>query len=266
MSAAVEVAVEVSKKSAGRSNLGDLVDTVLAGIAARTRTGDLEGAAREADRGFARWERAEAERRETSVRSGIALLEAGLGQDILRRDARAAARRVERIVALEQPDDADARFEAMRERLLTFYDRGRDQGVNFDLLIAIEIARLALKSAQGEQRGTALNDLGNALWTLGERESGTARLEQAVAVYRDALKEYTRERVPLDWAISTGHQGVALMLFAERTGDARMAQTAGSQIDLALTTVRDGGHAPMTTYYEAQLTKARVVIERLSNR
>ena len=40
------------------------------------------------------------------------------------------------------------------------------------------------------------NNLGNALESLGERESGTARLEEAVAAYRDALKEYTRERVP----------------------------------------------------------------------
>ena len=33
------------------------------------------------------------------------------------------------------------------------------------------------------------NNLGNALWTLGERESGTARLEEAVAAYRAALEE-----------------------------------------------------------------------------
>ncbi len=38
------------------------------------------------------------------------------------------------------------------------------------------------------------------LTTLGERESGTARLEEAVAAYRAALEEFTRERVPLDWA------------------------------------------------------------------
>ena len=30
------------------------------------------------------------------------------------------------------------------------------------------------------------NNLGNALWRLGERESGTARLEEAVAAYREA--------------------------------------------------------------------------------
>ena len=42
--------------------------------------------------------------------------------------------------------------------------------------------------------------LGNALATLGGRESGTARLEEAVAAYREALQEQTRERVPLVWA------------------------------------------------------------------
>lgn len=35
------------------------------------------------------------------------------------------------------------------------------------------------------------NDLGNALAKLGGRESGTARLEEAVAAYREALKERT---------------------------------------------------------------------------
>ena len=43
-------------------------------------------------------------------------------------------------------------------------------------------------------------NLGNALRTLGERESGTARLEEAVAAYRAALEERTRARVPLEWA------------------------------------------------------------------
>jgi Dioxygenase len=37
------------------------------------------------------------------------------------------------------------------------------------------------------------NNLGTALWKLGERESGTARLEEAVAAFRAALEERTRE-------------------------------------------------------------------------
>jgi hypothetical protein len=37
-------------------------------------------------------------------------------------------------------------------------------------------------------------NLGVALWCLGERESGTAKLEEAVTAYRDALQELTRAR------------------------------------------------------------------------
>src|SRR5262249_57096742 len=93
------------------------------------------------------------------------------------------------------------RFAAMSERQHTFFARGCDKGVNFDLLIAIEIGRLTLDSAQdAQQRGLALNDLVLALFRLGERESGTARLEEAVAACRAPLTERTRERVPLDWA------------------------------------------------------------------
>jgi hypothetical protein len=39
-------------------------------------------------------------------------------------------------------------------------------------------------------------NLGNALQLLGGRESGTARLEEAVAAYRAALEGWTQERVP----------------------------------------------------------------------
>ena len=38
------------------------------------------------------------------------------------------------------------------------------------------------------------NNLGVALRSLRERESRTARLEEAVAAYREALQEYTRAR------------------------------------------------------------------------
>ena len=61
---------------------------------------------------------------------------------------------------------------------------------------------------------------GPALAVLGERESGMARLDEAVAAYGAALEEMTRDRVPLQWATSTGNQGMALMLLAERLGDA----------------------------------------------
>ena len=46
------------------------------------------------------------------------------------------------------------------------------------------------------QWATTQNNLGTALWRLGERESGTARLNEAVAAYSEALKEFTREAAP----------------------------------------------------------------------
>jgi hypothetical protein len=72
----------------------------------------------------------------------------------------------------------------------------------------------------------APNDLGEALENLGERESGTARLQEAVAAYRAALEERVRELVPLQWATSTGNQGVAMMVIANRTNDAALAEVA----------------------------------------
>ena len=60
------------------------------------------------------------------------------------------------------------------------------------------------------------NNLGAALATLGERESGTARLTEAVAAYHAALEELTREREPLDWAMTQDNLGTALEALGER--------------------------------------------------
>ena len=59
-------------------------------------------------------------------------------------------------------------------------------------------------------------NLGNALWKLGERESGTARLEEAVVAYRAALEELPRARVPLQWAVTQMNLGNALQTLGAR--------------------------------------------------
>jgi hypothetical protein len=87
-----------------------------------------------------------------------------------------------------------------------------------------------------------------------------------VTAYRESLQENTRARVPLQWAKSTGNQGVALMLLAERRGDAKMAKLAVQQIEAAFATLRDGGDAPSAAYYEAQLPKARALVQKLAKR
>ena len=115
---------------------------------------------------------------------------------------------------------------------------------------AVEAYRAALEEYTRErvtlQWARTQNNLGNALAVLGERESGPARLEQAVAAYRAvlgeresgmarleqavaayhaALKEYTRERVPFDWAMTQNNLGSALRTLGEReSGTARLEQ------------------------------------------
>ena len=66
---------------------------------------------------------------------------------------------------------------------------------------------------------------GNALTVLGERESGTERLEQAVTAHRNALDELIREHVPLDGAMTQNNLGTALRTLGEReSGTERLEQ------------------------------------------
>jgi len=69
---------------------------------------------------------------------------------------------------------------------------------------------------------TMQNHLGNALIALGDRESGTARLEQAISTYREALRELTRERAPLPRTVLQVDLGNAMEMLGERkSGTAR---------------------------------------------
>jgi hypothetical protein len=62
------------------------------------------------------------------------------------------------------------------------------------------------------------NNLGTALSTLGQRENGTKRLLEAVASYRAALEEITRERVPHQWATTQINLRNAQALLNKRLG------------------------------------------------
>jgi hypothetical protein len=63
--------------------------------------------------------------------------------------------------------------------------------------------------------------------------------------------------------MSTGNQGVAMMIIAKRKEDPVMAATALQQIEAALEVSRAGGHAPNAAYYEARLPEAQALLERL---
>ena len=85
-------------------------------------------------------------------------------------------------------------------------------------------ARLGDDAEQSWQRARA----------LGERESGTEKLEEAVAAYRAALEEYTRERVPLDWARTQNNLGIALATLGERESGTEKLEEAVAAYRAAL--------------------------------
>jgi hypothetical protein len=81
------------------------------------------------------------------------------------------------------------------------------------------------------------------------------RLEEAVAAYRDALTEYTRERVPLDWAMTKNNLGNALSTLGARESDTAHLEEAVAAFRDALTEFTPENSA----YYQqvAQLNLAR---------
>jgi len=77
-------------------------------------------------------------------------------------------------------------------------------------------------------------NLGTALQALGARESGTARLEEAVAAYREALQENTRERVPLDWAMTQMNLALVYRALFDKDHEPRHLDDALEAADGAL--------------------------------
>ena len=115
----------------------------------------------------------------------------------------------------------------------SLYAQGDEFGDNTALGEAIAAYESALSLAPRERVpldwATTQNNLGNALETLGKRESGTATLQKSVAAYGEALKERARERVPLDWAMTQNNLGNALMRLGEReSGTATLQQAVAA--------------------------------------
>lgn len=203
--AVLEDLIDTALRSIARGertgNQDKFVEHVLAQVARYARAGENDRASKEIDAALSELDRREQEHREALQRSRIALLHSGIEQDRLRRDAAGLAQRVQRIIDLEH-SDAAARFAALRARQDEFYVRGRDQGINFDLEISIDIARLALAAARdADQRGSAGNDLGTALSTLGARESGTAPAGSRRRLSRRIARKDARAR-----AAQLGHE------------------------------------------------------------
>ena len=100
-------------------------------------------------------------------------------------------------------------------------------------------------------------NLGTSLAVLGEREGGTEQLEEAVAAFREALREFTRARVPLDWAATQLNLGEALWRIGEReSGTARLQEAVIAFHEALHENARE--HAPIE-WAETELRMLRTI-------
>jgi len=122
------------------------------------------------------------------------------------------------------------------------WDLGEQSGTNEPLEESIELYHKVLDQVSREraplQWALTENRLGNALARLGEqtdtREKGMPRLQAAVDAYREALKEYTRERAPRDWAGTQVNLGNVLEIFGRRERDRGKLEEAAKAYGEAL--------------------------------
>lgn len=216
---ALEAAKRIIDRGTLPSNLDAAVQEVLAEVARRVAAQDLDGAAAATERELARLQDEVAKVSLAQMKLHDTAIDLARSRNL---PEEAAAHVLARI-RLEGPEDL---FEALQRTFIQWYERGRDRGLSFDLEVAIRLARDCQAFARtADERGSAQSDLGMALQVLGQRETGTARLEEAVVAYRRALKEWRREDVPLNWAMVQSNLGNALAALGEReTGTARLEE------------------------------------------
>jgi len=220
----LDAADDLIAEGAAPSNLDAFVQAVRERVATKIKQQDFDGALDEATDSFDQWARQEADRQEAEIRNGLALLETTISAAIAKGDAEAVAQAELRRVDL---DAKRAEPELSLEGVLkTYRDQALSHGAPIDHETAIVLARALLDRATSpSQRGAANNSLGITLQEFGERENGTARLEEAVTAYHAALAEHTRDRVPLNWAMTQNNLGIALWrLGARESGTARLEE------------------------------------------
>ena len=123
----------------------------------------------------------------------------------------------------------DQRIQYLEKEARALSQQGDEFGDNEALRLVIErykrLTELKPRERVPLQWAATQNHLGVALSRLAARERGTARLEEAIAVFRDALKERTRERLPLEWASVQMNLGNALgTLGARERGTAKLEE------------------------------------------
>ena len=231
---AVRNAIDIYQReisgSQTQTNIDAIVDQALARARLLVDVGKSGLAQATLRRAAEAMRREEEERRERYVAGITVLYNRERDIALATYDGRAAANAIFSLVEATHGTNTDLVARALNSEAELLYEYGRDRGSNVHLAALIGVRRKLLDVASSSvELGTANHNLGTALLTLGERESGTALLKEAVTAYRAALDQRSRDRVPLDWAMTQNNLGNALLALGERkSGTARLEKAVSA--------------------------------------
>ena len=194
MKQAVRNAIEIYENEiAGRpveTNFDDIVNRALARAKEQVDRGQ-SGLARATLRKAAEEMRREEEKRRERYGAGMTVLyRRECDVALASYDGDAAARGMVALAETIHGTNAAKVVEFLSSEAHALEDTGDRRGSNVHLVAAIALRRELLNLAvSDDERGAAHTNLGVALGRLGERESDTRRLEEAVQVFRAALEE-----------------------------------------------------------------------------
>jgi tetratricopeptide (TPR) repeat protein len=163
------------------------------------------------------WQQREAERQQME-RAATAAQRGGVALTCLRylEAAQHFAAATERVA----PGRDDQELACLDQKALALHRLGMEFGDKTALVDATARCRALLDRRDRERVpldwAMTQNNLGTALQMLGERESGTARLEEAVAAYRAALEVFRGAGADFHIAVTEGNLARAEAVLAKR--------------------------------------------------
>ncbi|NKB60633.1 MAG: tetratricopeptide repeat protein [Gammaproteobacteria bacterium] len=143
------------------------------------------------------------------------------------------------MAALTESIDKNQQWHYQIRKAGILEDLGRDFGVNHALdraanMLENDILTLAPKETQPDNWATTKQQLGNVQGILGQRQSGTRNLENAILTLRESLQVRDRRTAPLLWGEAQNSLGTALGILGHRQRDEQMLTQCITAFESAL--------------------------------
>jgi transcriptional regulator with XRE-family HTH domain len=226
---ALEVARQEQQVSSQHSNYASGAEKVIAEIDRLNEVGDLAGGQRVLEVEIQRLDAEEKERNATRVR----LYEKGVYQSILNRDVNMAANFTLSRLSLDAATGGRSFSTELQLVISDWIKRGAEKGLNFDLEVAVVLAKHGVDKASSPQdRIDFLLLLGSAQYELGEREDRPETLEAAVNTYELVAKSRESDCTDLNWIKSIIGIGLSNWRLGER-------ENGTARLEAAVTNFRD---------------------------